>query len=87
MTFEMTQDDITNAHELLKRRANLYKRSLCCPVAVCLRRVAKTAVTRADPCRLLIGDGLYPTPENVRQFIYDFDANLPVSPITFELNV
>lgn len=83
MTCEMTDVDIRNAQEAIEL---FHMRSLCCPVAQCVRRITKAKRVNVLSEISVDRREFYAYGTDVANFISDFDGGKPVEPITFELN-
>lgn len=81
MKIIVTQDDIDNGRKGL---------SFCCPVALALNRhyeissVSKNGIACGDKNH---GAVQIPTPPSVIEFIMNFDADRPVKPFEFDLEM
>jgi len=76
MIVEVTQDDIDKGC-----RANAYR----CPVALALSRTFNKHVG-ANSCWAAFESHDVRLPEIASKFVKDFDCELPVSPIRFEID-
>lgn len=77
---EVTREDIENGNYGCSR----------CPVALAIRRAIPGSiplVTRTNFTLMGASGKKYQTPPGMRDFILEFDNQLPVEPITFDLEV
>lgn len=77
MKFTMTKEDIEKGI-----RCDSFR----CPVARAIRRKVKAGRVRVMTNLIIIRRREFPTPKKISDWIYDFDRNRKVRPITFELD-
>ena len=73
---EITQDDIDNGYR------NHHKR---CPLSLAVKRKLNRTDVSVHARRLYVGTEVYDIPRAARNWLYAFDTNQPVSPITFNI--